>query len=218
MKKIIAVDMDEVMFNLIDAWLCEYEKLTYDMKDFDCLDPEEFTSWDFTPLAKHPDVLLKALDKVKFGELDPIRGAVDSLKELSHQYDIVVVSDASGNKDRITGKLESIQKHFPFIDIAKNVFFTSRKELVKCDFLIDDGPYILQSDLPVMNRLIMHKPYNRRYSGVHFKNWEQITKYLLKSPHRIDACRHCGMLSVFSGGECMDCFHSTYLFHTDRYI
>lgn len=72
-------------------------------------------------------------DEGIYDEIEPLDGAVESLKILSKDHDIVFVSKLMGN--HYYSKTEMLKRYFPF---AAGFIGTDRKQFAKVDLLIDD--------------------------------------------------------------------------------
>ena len=73
-----------------------------------------------------------------FRHLLPIPGAVDGFCALFDRFDVFVVSTAPwGNDEAWTDKLRWVKQHIPR-DMKGRLILTHRKDLVACDWIIDD--------------------------------------------------------------------------------
>jgi len=170
--------MDETICYLLDSWANLYNNTVAN----DHLDISKVTEWDLCSYVKYPSVLMSLLltDENLFENLPPVEDAVEVLTELNKFYNIRIVTDASGSITVLYGKLKWIKKHLPFVDTKRDVFFTSNKNAIKGDIIIDDGPYILESD--DQGKILMDRRYNRTpiyHSGViRVKTWKEIYELL----------------------------------------
>lgn len=182
---IIKIDMDEVICQLTPRWLEKYCELTGEK-----VSPEDITDWNIFSFVGKPEFFnYLLLSKKMFEELDPVEDAVSSIKYLNEYHDILIVSDAQGDERVILGKINWIKKWIPFIDIQSQVFFTKRKDLIKGDMLIDDGPFIFDSE--EYYRVLFDQPHNRGLSYQRFKrvkSWNEILEYIERISEEVKEC------------------------------
>ena len=114
MKKIVYVDMDNVLVNF--------------QSGIDRLDAETRKEYE------------GRLDEVPgiFGKMDPVEKAIESYIELTKHYDVYVLSTSPWrNETALNDKLRWIKRYLG--DAAyKRVIFSHHKNLNKGDYLIDD--------------------------------------------------------------------------------
>lgn len=174
-KPILAVDQDDVLAVLLEAWVKAYNK-DYD----DNLKLEDITSWNISKLVK-PEAkedIYHYLDVPGFMEnLELKDGSQKALKNLSKHFDIFVVT-APKDYSGVLSKAKWLQKYFPFIP-KENYVFTMNKSIIRADFLVDDGVHNLEvfKGCPIL----FDAPHNQletRYNRV--KNWEEAFELLMK--------------------------------------
>ena len=173
----ILVDVDNVLENLNEAWVAAVNE-----KYGTTVSPEDIASWDieryFEGLSR-TQVFSPLHDKDFWGKLKPIDNAPTYLKQLiddSHQVILVT----SSHPDTIGYKYRFITKHFPYISF-KDIIFTSKKQMVFGDVMIDDAPHNLEGGKYI--GVLMNSPHNRRYDAdsngfIRVDNWEQIYKVI----------------------------------------
>ncbi len=103
--------------------------------------------------------------------MDPMPGAVESINELSEEFDIYVLSTAPWwNPSAWSDKLLWIKRYFGEI-FYKKLIITHHKELNTGDYLIDDRDR--NGALEFNGELI-------RFGTEKFPDWKSIVSYLLK--------------------------------------
>ena len=114
MKKILYVDMDNVLVDFASGISKISEQLQADYKD---------------RLDEVPDI---------FSLMDPLEGAIDSYKKLSQKYDTYILSTAPWkNPSGWSDKNEWVKKYLG--DVAyKRLILSHHKNLNHGDYLIDD--------------------------------------------------------------------------------
>lgn len=156
MKKFtILVDMDDTLENLSDVWINELNQ-----RHGLSVKPEDITDWNiaqFFPTLSRNKVYEPLHEESTWKRLEPLPGAQESIKRLSADgHDIIILTSA--HPDTVKWKFEWISQYFPEISIG-NIVFCSRKQLVRGDFLIDDGPHNLFGG--VYTPIMFSAPHNR---------------------------------------------------------
>ncbi|MGX2970033.1 5' nucleotidase, NT5C type [Ursidibacter sp. B-7004-1] len=104
-----------------------------------------------------------------FSKMKPIKGAVEAVHKLAEHYDIYALSTAPWNNPTAwSDKVLWIQKYFGTV-LYKRLILSHHKNLNKGEFLIDDR---LKNGVETFEGEHLH-------FGVDYKNWQEITDYLL---------------------------------------
>jgi len=137
----IYIDMDEVMSN--------YSKLFQ----------AEFSDENKYPQSR----------KGFFAELEPIEGAIESVKHLIDEFDVWILTAPSYmNPHCYTDKRVWIEKYFG-LEFCKKLIIAYDKSLLIGDFLIDDS--IKNNQSKFNGELI---PFGQE----HYSNWVEVLRYL----------------------------------------
>ncbi len=170
MKKSIAVDMDEVIAELMRKFLTVYEK-EYRVK----LKREDYWGKRLQDLPKIMELRHVIYEKGFFRDLQVMKGSQEVLKELSGRFDIYIVTAAMGFRNSFEDKYDWLEEHFPFIS-KRNIVFCGDKHIIKTDWLIDDTPYNLKNftGTPLLYTA-SHNTHEDRYHRVN--NWQEIREY-----------------------------------------
>jgi len=133
---------------------------------------------DFASAFEHLDK--KTLKKYKsnyddiegiFSLMQPMPGAIESLKKLKKKYDIYILSTAPWNNPSAwSDKLIWIKKYLPKI-AYKRLILSHNKNLNKGDFLVDDRK---KNGAEIFDGELIH------FGTKKFPNWVIVTKYLLE--------------------------------------
>jgi 5'-nucleotidase len=164
----IAVDMDEVLADLVPKWLSVYNK-EWD----DNLVKEDLLEWDITKFVK-PECGDKVYEIIMrdgfYVDLDIIPGAQEGVEALQGMgYNICIAS--ASPRTAYADKHNWIKKHFPTID-TDNIIFTKNKSLVKADLLLDDGVHNLESFTGF--KVLFATPWNQTEERfVRVNGWEE---------------------------------------------
>lgn len=159
MKKTFTIlfDADDTSENLSEVWLAVLNEkygtsvAVTDIHDWD-------VSLAFPGLTR--EQVYGALNwEVLWQQLAPLPGSQRVLQQLydeGHQLYMVTATDYRHCKP----KMDAILAMFPFLD-WDHVILTSRKQLVRGDILIDDGPHNLVGGDYV--RILFDRPYNHDF-------------------------------------------------------
>lgn len=153
----ILVDMDCVLENLNEVWIEELNR-----RHGTTVKPDEVTEWDMTkfyPGLTRTKVFAPLHDENTWNRVTPLpqsQYAVDALKADGH--DVIVVTAA--HPDTVRWKYEWLSRYFPSIPF-KDIIFTSRKQLVHGDYLIDDAPHNLFGG--DYRPILFEAPHNRTW-------------------------------------------------------
>ena len=112
------------------------------------------------------------LDEVPgiFSLMDPLKGAIESYKKLSHKFDTYILSTAPWkNSSAWSDKNEWVKKYLG--DVAyKRLILSHHKNLNYGDYLIDDR---------LANGASLFKGEHIHFGSDKFPDWESVCSYLL---------------------------------------
>jgi len=176
--KTIAIDLDDVLNNLVDEWILNVYNKEYN----DTLTIKDVNDWDVTKYVK-PECgskIYEILLRPNFFEtLSPKIHAIEVTERLVSKYELYVVT--AYHPKTVVNKVNWLSKNFPHIN-PKNIIFCNAKGLIKADFLIDDGPHNI---LDYHNNggkhpIVFDRPWNSHLpsSFNRAKDWLQIEKML----------------------------------------
>jgi 5'(3')-deoxyribonucleotidase len=173
----ILIDLDGVCADIHTNWYEMYNR-DYD----DNVTVNDILSWDTHKYVKEEcgkDIYRYLSLPGFFYMAPPVEGCMESLKALHDAGIELIICTASPILSQ-TGcyeKMQWAQKHFPFID-QYNFIATHRKDLIKGDVLLDDGPHNLEafSGIPVAFR----RPWNASIEYEYAVNtWPEFTELAL---------------------------------------
>jgi len=136
-RKIICVDMDEVIADALGEHL-----LRYNQQFSEQLTPEDLHGrwlWDYVPEERRHVIAQYMLSEDFFAVLGVMPHAQRVLKRLQNQYDVFIATAAMEVPSSFNAKYKWLQEHFPFIP-ASRIVFCGDKSILRGDFLIDDNP------------------------------------------------------------------------------
>ena len=133
---IIGVDLDDVLWDLLGAWLQRYNTIV----DGHVV-PTDIKSWSIEQyiLPNTKEILFYILEQKDFWEtVQPMNGAAESLYRLMRDgYNVYIVT-ASSYKT-LPAKLNHFFELFPFVH-KDQVVVAKEKQLLDLDVMIDDNP------------------------------------------------------------------------------
>ena len=131
-RKIIAIDIDEVIADLMTVWLRRYNS-DWD----DNVQEKDIVEWDVANFVK-PEAKLSIYDYCRNPEIynfvKPVKDSQEVIKKLSIDYTIIYVTAAAANT---ADRKKCWLKENNFVNYH-NFINTERKEFVCADFLVDD--------------------------------------------------------------------------------
>ena len=151
---LVVSDIDDVLVSLVETTIQRFEQRTGGV-----FDRTRFNGYDLSNyLSQYELDMFNEIwhDPNLYDGLEPINGAVQALKGLvddGHEVCLATRFDVHGNKKRW------VQKHLPFLD-PKNYFVTERKDLIVCDFMIEDCIETLATCKPSIYKVLVTQPWN----------------------------------------------------------
>ena len=140
-RKIIAVDMDEVIADALSEHLLRYNR------DFPNDFPRPITTadlhgrwiWDFVPPERQDALVQYMLSEDFFSVLPVMPESQRVLERLQTRYDIYIATAAMEVPSSFNAKFQWLAQHFPFIP-SSHIVFCGNKSILHADYLIDDNP------------------------------------------------------------------------------
>ncbi|GEN30843.1 5'(3')-deoxyribonucleotidase [Cerasibacillus quisquiliarum] len=174
MKKTIALDMDQVLADLVQ------EKLDRFNKKYD----KQLTKKDMiglTLVEKYPELKDEIYQMVNtydfFRHLPVIEHSQEVVQELSEHYDIFIATAAMFAPESLQAKYEWLREHFSFIP-PHNFIFCGVKSIVHTDYLIDDS--LEQLEIFKGQGIMFSAPHNRYEDfDVKLDDWLHVRDYFM---------------------------------------
>jgi len=138
-KPRIAVDMDEVIAQVLPKFLDIYEAETGRR-----LSKADYHGKKIYQVEGAVNVRDSLFKPGFFADLSVMPHSQEVLRELSEAYDIFIVTAAQEFRNSLADKHDWLQEHFPFIH-WKNYVFCGDKSIIRADYMIDDHTYNLAS-------------------------------------------------------------------------
>lgn len=174
-RKIICVDMDEVIADALGEHLMRYNR------DFqERLTPGDLHGrwiWDFVP----PDRLHVLESYMRsndfFSNLQVMPHSQRVMERLQERYEVYIATAAMEIPTSFTAKFEWLKRNFPFIR-PSHIVFCGDKGILRGDFLIDDNPRQLRRFRG--EGILFSAPANAFVSGFRRVNdWSAVEKLFL---------------------------------------
>jgi 5'(3')-deoxyribonucleotidase len=150
-RKIICVDMDEVIADALGEHLLRYNRdfppAVGDPHFPNPLTPADLHGrrlWQVIPSSRHAALDAYFRNEDFFRNLPVMPDAPRVLERLQSRYDIFIASAAMEVPTSFTAKYDWLADHFPFIP-ASHIVFCGDKSILHADFLIDDNVRQLQA-------------------------------------------------------------------------
>lgn len=178
-NKVILVDMDDTIENLLEAW-CD----AINAKHGTSYKAKNAKEWDITKFFKsltEEQIFEPLIDKNFWSTVKPKEDAIKYLKKLKNNgYDIYVVTatDYRNLEPKIS---DHLNKYFPFID-AKHIITCHNKALLRGRFLIDDYIENLLGGVfePILYTTHHNKEIDENKYGIkRVNNWKECYNYIL---------------------------------------
>ena len=179
MKKRIAIDMDEVMADLVTRELEWYKRdCGIDITYKQLMEAGKHLYYFVT--EEHQEII-KAnwYKKGFFADLPVIENAVEVIRELNDKYEIFVTTAAMPFPNSFIEKQEWLLKHLDFIPVEQHVF-CGHKRIINADYMIDDKSF--NFDNFVGEGLLFtscHNVYEKENGFKRVNNWLEVKDYLL---------------------------------------
>lgn len=131
-KQVIALDVDDVVLNLVDAWLHQYN---CDHNDF--LSESDIKTWDIGSYTKIGHRMYDYLkDPLLYGKVFPVNNSWVGIQVLRNMgYRVIFVTSSTIEQ---SGVKYNLLYNGGFLNRREDYFEATDKSLIKCDYLVDD--------------------------------------------------------------------------------
>ena len=185
-KEKIAIDMDEVLADLMGAWINWGIKRSTVNPEFISNTLEWDVSKSFPDLSKK-EVYSYLNEEGTFLNLELIEGAKKAVKELHNYYDIYFLT-AARNRTAFSEKIKWIEKHFGQT-LSRKVIAVSDGVLKNTlsssfDIIIDDNPKYIENSTEDTITVLFTADHNKNVEDSAFdyraNNWKELLKWLIE--------------------------------------
>lgn len=138
MKKVLAIDMDGVLGNLVSPWVRRINE-----SEGENVSANDIKSWNIGRYFSCGKRVYDYLSYDLFRNLPVIEDSQRVVEKLQDKFQVYIVTSATNNHDSLKAKMEWLEEHFPFIP-ASNIVLCGSKSIIKADYMIDDGIHNLE--------------------------------------------------------------------------
>jgi 5'(3')-deoxyribonucleotidase len=186
-RKVIAIDMDEVLADALQEHLDRYNRdfasATQPAITLDDLRGRRL--WQVIPPHHHATLDNYFRDVDFFRVLRVMPEAQRVLQRLQTRYEVFIASAAMEVPTSFAAKYEWLAEHFPFIPTS-HIVFCGDKSILRADYLIDDNPRQLKlfhdtrNDGPIREGILYTSPANVGITGYRrVDNWLAVEEMFL---------------------------------------
>ncbi|MEO8412664.1 MAG: 5'(3')-deoxyribonucleotidase [Ginsengibacter sp.] len=177
-KKILLIDMDQVIADLTSQYIKYYKEATgIEMRREDLSGKPEDEAFPNPKLIKE---FLHTPGIFRSAAVIPDSQCI--VKELNEMFDLYIVSAAMEFPQSLIEKYYWLREHFPFIKWTQIIFCGSRKN-ISGDYMIDDHVKNLDNFNGV--KLLFTATHNTRINlegYLRVNNWVEVKRFLIKEP------------------------------------
>lgn len=156
-KYLVAVDLDGVLWDLINPWLQQYNKITRED-----VRVENIKSYQISKYVEHPGILWYLLEIDGFWEkVFPYEYTKEALKRLQSRDDIELIVLTNTSYKTVHHKFKRLFKVLPMLK-CEDIIIAENKSLIAADYLIDDYENNL-NDLKFGKGVLVTQPYNKAF-------------------------------------------------------
>ena len=155
---VICIDMDDTIEDLTTPWV-NYLNHVYNLN----VSPCEIKSWNveqYFPTLTKEQVFSPMFDPDFWNAVVPKLNAPYWVKKLIDDGHDVYICTNTHYKTAASKFEKVLFRYFPFISPQK-IIITSNKQMIQCDYLIDDGPHNIIGNY---TGLLVDMPHNRDFN------------------------------------------------------
>ncbi|GMA60423.1 5'-3'-deoxyribonucleotidase [Alicyclobacillus fastidiosus] len=173
--KRVAIDMDEVIADIVDKHLQLYNR---DFNDnITLIDLHGKKLRELRPHLNN-EINNYLVEPTFFRDLKVIEGSQDVIRELSEHFEVFITTAAMEVPTSFTAKYEWLKQHFPFLS-DMNFVFCGDKSIIRADYLIDDN--VRHFKRFCGQGLLFTAPHNIHETGyTRVNNWKEVRDYFMK--------------------------------------
>ena len=161
--KVIVTDMDDVLVDLLPAWIH-----TLNFRYNQNVRVEDVTEWDMDAVfpSLKPEQIYSVLSEETFWALvQPKNDAVEGLTTLHEMGYKIYVCTATHFKNIEKKLTRCLLKYIPWLNY-KDIIMCHNKQMINCDYIIDDYPNNIKGHSAVA--FLMDAPHNRNCSEMDY--------------------------------------------------
>jgi 5'(3')-deoxyribonucleotidase len=172
-QTIIGVDVDDVVLELVSAWLRQYN---FDHDDF--LTESDIKTWDIASYTKIGDRMYDYLKNPRlYSIIHPVTGSFSGIKKLREMgYRVVFITSSTVEQ---SGVKYNLLYNTGFVSRREDYFEATDKSLIKTHYLIDDRVENVVNAHGI--GVIYTREWNKSLVGYpRVSNWNEIVDFFMK--------------------------------------
>lgn len=178
----MGIDLDEVLFNTVEAWIERHNDITDDY-----VKVEDIKSWEIARYIHkgNKETLFYILRQNDFWQtVKPVTGSVSYLSQLQRNYDDIEICIVTASDfNTLPNKMRRFFELFPFIN-RDQVVVTYQKNLINVDVMVDDNPNNLKNMPKGCVKVLFDAPHNRScneedIAAIRVKSWDELYKLIV---------------------------------------
>jgi len=178
-RKTILIDMDDTIEDLLITWT-KWLNFEYGLQ----VDYKKINRWEisyFFPSLTKEELYGPLHDSEFWKYVTPKKDAIIILEKLNKEHDIFICTNSVHTIDSLDSKINNtLLSNFPYL-IKDQLIITSKKQLIKADYLIDDYEKNLIGGS--YQGILFDMPHNKSFNNeLHniprFNNWYDIYNHI----------------------------------------
>ena len=162
-KYLVAVDLDGVLWDLINPWVKRYNEITKEN-----VLVENIKSYQISKYVEHPGILWYLLEMSDFWEkVFPYDYTAEAIQKLQSRDDIELVVLTNTSYKTVHHKFKRLFKVLPMLK-CEDIIIAEKKNLIGADYLIDDYENNL-SNLRFGKGILITQSYNKSFPNNTYK-------------------------------------------------
>lgn len=172
-KQIIALDVDDVVLELVSAWLHKYN-----VEHNDTLSESDIKTWDIGSYTKIGHRMYDYLkDPMLYATVYPVKDSwlgVQTLKNMN--YRVIYVTSSTIQQ---SGTKYNLLYNTGYLNRREDYFEATDKSLIKCDYLVDDR--IENVENAYGQGVVYTREWNKSLIGYpRLNNWMEVIDFFAK--------------------------------------
>lgn len=174
MKRKLAVDIDNTIWDLITPWINYYNRRYNDNVKYE--DITEYSFFDVIKNITRKEMLELLAENEFWSEVKPYSNSFEYLKKLNDEFELYIATSTSYKTPR-----EKFDKLFTFFNFLSEdqLIVISKKQLLNVDILIDDCvDYLIGGNY---TKILIDSPYNKDIADtsiIRVKDLKEAYEYL----------------------------------------
>ena len=199
MKRKLAVDIDNTIWDLVSAWIVCYNFIYNDTVKYE--DIIEYDFFNITNKATREEMFDILSSDWFWAFIDPYKYSKEYLEKLNNEFDLYIVTSTSYKTSH--KKFDRFFDLFPFIK-EDQLIITTHKDLLNVDIIIDDYINNLSNDNHL--KFLIDQPYNKKINDksiIRVNNLKDVYYYL--TDRKLIEKEEIHMITIYTTETCPKC-------------